>query len=59
MIRALRFCLEVTAVVLIVLGLIWCANRAPYALAAGLIVVAVVVWVIPQTRRPQTGKKEK
>lgn len=57
--RAVRYCLELVAVVLIVLGLIWCANRAPYAMAAGLIVVAVVVWVIPQTRRPQTGKKEK
>lgn len=59
MIRAVRFCLELVAVLLVVLGLIWCANRAPYALAAGLVIVAVLVWVVPRVRRPQAGKRGK
>lgn len=57
MIRVLRFGLELVAVLLVVLGLVWCANRAPYALAAGLVIVAVLVWVVPRARRPHVKNR--
>lgn len=56
--RALRFALEVTALVCLVLGFVWCANVAPWFLVAGLLIVVVLAWLLPRTRRPHREGRE-
>ncbi len=50
--RAIRFVLEVTVLVLLVLGFVWCANVAPWFLIGALCLVVVLAWLWPRARRP-------